>query len=384
MKEKILIVDDDPNILEAYQRKLQKVLHVDTALGGIEGLRKINERGPYAVVISDLQMPGINGIDFLAKVKEIAPDTVRMMLTGNADLDTAMAAVNEGSIYRFLTKPCPADVFGRSLLAGIEQYRLVITERQLLEETLNGSVELLVEILSWANPEAFGESLRLRGAVKSIAREMGIREAWDLELATTLSQIGCIAVPHDLLKKSREGAPLTGEELDIIERAPQFGYELVARIPRLQDVAKIILYHKKHYDGTGFPQDGVSGNDLPVGARILKILFDLGELESTGLTRKAVLSELQARVGWYDPRILDSAIAFFTIPEASHDIEVTDARERTMSTLQIGDVLVSGVKTLDHRLLVGPGQTITQAVLVRLKIYSELAGLEEPIQVRRP
>ncbi len=143
MHERILFVDDDPNILEAYQRKLQHVLIVHIALGPHVALREIREKGPFAVVVADMNMPLMNGLEFLKKVKNIAPETVRMMLTGNSDIKTAMDAVNEGSVFRFLTKPCPSKLMGDSLVAAIQQYRLITSEKEILEGTLKGTVELL-------------------------------------------------------------------------------------------------------------------------------------------------------------------------------------------------------------------------------------------------
>jgi len=115
MEQKILFVDDDANILAAFRRHLRKRFHFDTALGPEEGLKAVVEKGPYAVVVSDLRMPKMDGIEFLTHVKEIAPDTVRMMLTGHADLHNTIEAVNEGNIFRFLTKPCPVDELSKAL-----------------------------------------------------------------------------------------------------------------------------------------------------------------------------------------------------------------------------------------------------------------------------
>src|SRR5579872_2798210 len=106
MSDKVLFVDDDENILSAYQRHMRRYVTLDTAMGGAEGLAKIADSGPYAIVISDMRMPGMDGIEFLRNVLTWAPNSVRMMLTGNADQQTAIDAVNEGHIFRFLTKPC--------------------------------------------------------------------------------------------------------------------------------------------------------------------------------------------------------------------------------------------------------------------------------------
>ena len=109
MNHRILLVDDDPNILQGYQRQLHKHVDIETAQNGIAGLKSLKEKGPFAVIISDLRMPGMDGIAFLAEAREQSPDSVRVMLTGHADLEAAINAVNKGNIFRLLTKPCPAE-----------------------------------------------------------------------------------------------------------------------------------------------------------------------------------------------------------------------------------------------------------------------------------
>jgi serine phosphatase RsbU (regulator of sigma subunit)/CheY-like chemotaxis protein len=123
MNDKILLVDDEPKVLAAIKRQLRKKFRFETALSGEEALKIIDEKGPFAVVVSDYQMPGMNGIDFLCKVKTVDPDTVRMMLTGSADMSTAIQAVNEGSIFQFHPKPCPAETLGKAIKSGIDKYR---------------------------------------------------------------------------------------------------------------------------------------------------------------------------------------------------------------------------------------------------------------------
>lgn len=125
MKEKILCVDDDPNILQAYQRSLRREFEIEVAKGGKEGLEVIASQGPFAVVVSDMRMPGMDGIQFLSKVREQTPNTVRIMLTGHADRQTAIDAVNQGNIFRFLTKPCSPEILAKSLEEGIQQYQLL-------------------------------------------------------------------------------------------------------------------------------------------------------------------------------------------------------------------------------------------------------------------
>ena len=242
MEEKILFVDDDPNILSAYQRQLRKQFNVDTALGGDLGLTAIAiaSNVPYAVIVADMGMPGMNGIQFLSKAKEITPDSVRMMLTGNADQQTAMNAINEGNIFRFLTKPCQPEVITKVLTAGIEQYRLITSEKELLEKTLNGSVKVLTDVLALVNPTAFGRTSRIHNLVQTISAELKIEKPWQIELAAMLSQIGCITMSEETLTKIYRGDNLTEQELQTFQRHPQIGSSLIASIPRLEKVAEII------------------------------------------------------------------------------------------------------------------------------------------------
>jgi ActR/RegA family two-component response regulator/GGDEF domain-containing protein len=134
MADKILFVDDEPLVLDGYMRLLHREFEVDTALGGEQGLAEIQGSGPYAVVISDMRMPGMNGAEFLARVRQKAPDTVRMLLTGFADIDAAIHAVNEGNIFRYLTKPCDRETLVKAINMGLAQYRSVIAEKKLVRK----------------------------------------------------------------------------------------------------------------------------------------------------------------------------------------------------------------------------------------------------------
>ncbi len=168
MSERILCVDDDENILDAYKRALRRQFQIETAPGGQQALGMMDARNPYAVIVSDMRMPGMDGVQLLATVKQRAPESVRIMLTGNSDQQTAMEAVNEGNIFRFLTKPCPPDKLAKALTAGIEQYRLVTAEKVLLETTLSGAIKVLTEVLSLTNPTAFGHASRVRRIVRKL------------------------------------------------------------------------------------------------------------------------------------------------------------------------------------------------------------------------
>jgi serine phosphatase RsbU (regulator of sigma subunit) len=159
LTHKILFVDDDENLLASFRRQLRKHFQIETALGRPQGLELMDQNGPYAVIVSDFRMPLMDGIEFLSRVREIAPDTVRIMLTGNADMQAAIQAVNEGNIFRFLTKPCAVDLLGESLITGIEQYQQVTREREYNQKSRHSmaqAMDVQQNLIPKADPEIDG------------------------------------------------------------------------------------------------------------------------------------------------------------------------------------------------------------------------------------
>lgn len=310
MSTKILCVDDEPNILSGYQRSLRKQFEIETALGGAEALAKIEGSGPYSVLVTDMRMPGMDGIQFLQEAQRVTPDSVRIMLTGNADQQTATGAVNEGRIFRFLNKPCSPEDLGHALTAGLEQYRLVTTEKELLEKTLGGTIKMLMEILETANPDLFGCAKALRLNTRTLAGALGAAgliapgDLWPLEPAALLARVGTVSVPPFIVSKVREGQPLSYVEAKTWQRVPETGYTLLCNIPRLEPVAQIVRFQHKHFDGGGVPEGPVCGELIPVGARILKVLLDLAEIEAGNITRAGAFALMQRQAKCYDPQIL--------------------------------------------------------------------------------
>jgi response regulator RpfG family c-di-GMP phosphodiesterase len=379
MNARILCVDDEPAILAGFQRSLRREFTVDVAAGGQEALARLAGVDPYAVVVSDMHMPGMDGVRFLARVREIAPLTVRMMLTGNSSVDTAIEAVNEGHIFRFLTKPCPAETLAKALQAGVDQYRLLTAEKDLLERTLKGTVNVLADLLTLVNPAAFGRAARVRRLAERIAdaRPDGINR-WELEVAALLSQIGCVTLPDETVDKVFRGKPLAAEEAKIFAQHPKIGHDLLVNIPRLEAAAAIIAYQDKRYDGSGTPADAVRGDGIPLGARILKIALDCDTLVTAGMPVAAVLSALRDRVGCYDPALLE-ALSVATREEVAYVI-----RDVEVEALRIGMRLAVDLRSASGLLLIGKGQEVTASLKVRLANMATSGGLPPTLKVLVP
>jgi response regulator RpfG family c-di-GMP phosphodiesterase len=382
MNKKILLVDDDPNVLSGYQRNLRNRFTLDTAAGGEEALAKIETSGPYAVVVADMLMPVLSGLDLLVKIEARAPDTVRMMLTGNADQRTAVDAVNQGHVFRFLNKPCGSDSLILALDAGLKQFDLVTAERELLERTLNGTIRLLTEVLGSLYPEAFGRSEKVRDYVREYAQFFKFKQSWDLEAAALLAPIGYLTMPLSLIEKSRLGHPLTPPEQSLLERLPEIGSALLAHIPRLESVATIVRYQHKHYDGKGLPADNVAGENLPIGARILKVLHDLAVREATTGDQAQALAAMRAQPGDYDPLVLDSAFACFDVDLHRSDAAQPIIRPHALRDLRVGQMLAANVETSEGILVVSAGTELTPIVLHRLRNFAELNPIKQPVYVQ--
>jgi len=380
--EQILCVDDDENFLAALQRNLRKQFSIEVAIGGPRGLELLARQGVhYAVVVADMQMPSMSGIQFLKKVESRWPEAVRVMLTGNADQKTAMDAVNEGHVFRFLTKPCSMEAFGAILQAAIAQHRLIVAERELLQNTLNGSVKILTEILSTMDPQSFGKAQQLKEAMQTFLQHFQVGHHWELELAALLCPIGRVTIPATVLLKSCAGLTLNCSESEMLQRVPEIGAGLLAKIPRLENVAAIVRYQAKNYDGSGCPADSRQGERIPMGARIIKVLNDLLELEREQHSRASALGQMQLRSGTYDPNVLAAASKAFDVYLDPSETERLKTASLSICELMVGMILAMDLKTADGQTLVASGNRITPMLLERLRNYHALGTIPDSIDV---
>ncbi|MEZ5566712.1 MAG: response regulator [Gammaproteobacteria bacterium] len=278
---RVLFVDDEPKVLDSIRRQLRKTYEVHTALSGHEALLVLEETPDIAIVVSDMRMPEMNGAELLAVVRRRYPHCIRMILSGQADIEAAISAVNEGNIFRFLTKPCKETSLRAALSAGIDQYQLTATRRVLLEKTLQGLVETLTDILGLTNPVARHRTARVRQYAAAIAGAMHFAMPWDLRLAALLSQIGCITLPDGILDKVYAGTELSAEERDLYARHPAVAAALIERIPRLESVAAMIR-SQQNLDFRKFPADTTAWDSATTSLVILATASRLDELLATG------------------------------------------------------------------------------------------------------
>jgi response regulator RpfG family c-di-GMP phosphodiesterase len=384
MNERILIVDDDTDLLQALRRQLRKKFDLRTAEGGKDALVVLETDGPFAVVMCDMQMPEMNGIEVLDKFKELAPETVRMMLTGNADQQTAIDAINRGNIFRFFNKPCNSEELAEGIDAGLVQYRLQTAERELLEKTLAGSIKILTDVLSMIDAESFGSAATVRDWAREIAADLGMKRPWKLDMAAMLSPIGQVSIPPDILIKMRAGAPLSATETAMVERVPQISRDLIANIPRMKDVANIIYYQGKNFDGSGLPKDDVAGENIPLESRILKLLGDLARVtRGRGPTFKA-LTKLKQNDDWYCPKVVNAAETWLTRRQEAAGKDGEDTSFQVPAKLlKCGYTLLSDLTTDDGHLILSAGARLSEIQVERIRNLGETVKFAGPVRVAR-
>ena len=328
---KVLFVDDDLEILKSFRRGFRKFLNLDLAQSGEDGLKAITTNGPYAVVVSDYRMPVMDGIEFLHQVSRASPDTVRIMLTGQPDLDMAIKAVNEGQIFRFLTKPCPPERLLQTVEEGLRYYRLVLSERELLalkkwRKSLEELVRSFAALVESRDPYTAGHQQRVTHLACLIAREMDLEDSKveAIRMAAMMHDVGKVYVPSEFL--NRPGR-LTAEEFSIIKAHPQVGFNVLKTVEFEHPISLIVQQHHESMDGQGYPL-GLSGNEILPEARIITVADVVEAMNShrpyrPSLGLDAALEEIKNNRGSrFDPNVVDACLALAGRDQSIFQVQV--------------------------------------------------------------
>lgn len=358
MLETILMVDDEVSVLDGYKRLFHNEFKIQTAIGGAAALAALAQNGPFALAISDMRMPKMDGAELLARIKELSPDTVRIMLTGNAEIQTAVRAVNEGNIFRFLTKPCTKDAMGKALTAGLMQYRLITAEKELLENTLQGSIQVLTEVLSLVNPAAFGRAARVRRYIRHIVGVLRLPNPWRFEIAGMMSQLGCVTLPTETIEAAyAHRKDFTPEEKELFDGHPKIAQALLSKIPRMEPIAWMIAHQNQDV-----PVEGDLSNrdmaDMRLGASILRVALAYDEMVRLGISKTEAAHNLSRQHSHLDPRIFEALVE---LKAEEHEI-----RECTLQQMQVGMILLQDIQNDSGLLIVAKGQEVSETVLLKL------------------
>jgi CheY-like chemotaxis protein len=377
VRDRVLFVDDEPNVLDGIRRQLRNRVELETATSAAAGLDIIKAQGPFAVVVSDMRMPEMDGARFLARVNEIAPQTVRMVLSGQADLESTIAAVNEGRVFRFLLKPCNSETLFGVIRNGIEQYRLVNAEKHLLENTLNATVKVLFDVLGLINPVAQRRAAQIQRYAESAASALVLLpNMWQYHLAAMISQLGCITLPQETLARALSGQALSAEERRLYESHPEIAGKLLGTIPRLEAVAGMVAGQMQIPARDLVNGDPASWDPQKIGAAILwaAVTFDR-HVSSGRIPEQAAQLVNQAAPG------LPPVIAQAMVKAISDDSGLVMTRAVTLRDLEIGMMIDADVMSARGTRLVPRGTEVSSTIIERLRAVATGVGVAEPIRV---
>jgi len=343
-KVNILIVDDEVNVLRSLKRTLiDEDFEIILSTSGPEGLKEMEENGNIALILSDMRMPGMTGVEFLEKAKEIMPDTLRIILTGYADIEAAIEAINRSGLYRYITKPWKDEELLQTVKEAVSKYKLIAENKKLAEmikkqkdalkqwntrlnkivqektkelikknESLNknyeSSIYVLTEVIELRNTSLKRHCNSVTEIAVNIAKDLNLRpeEIENIRVASLLHDIGKIGFPDSLIHKD----PVDMSPGEILEyrKHPLRGQITVDPVENLREAGILIRHHHERYDGNGFP-DGLAGQNIPLGARIISIADFVDRMMARRLEDTAVkitLNYVLERINkQFDPKLYE-------------------------------------------------------------------------------
>jgi len=371
----VLCVDDEPQVLEGLNLHLRRRYEVLTATGAREALVLLGSTEYPAVIISDMKMPGMDGANFLSQARRIAPNSVRILLTGQANLQSAISAVNDGQIFRFLLKPCPPNILLTAVDAAAHQNRLLTSERVLLEQTLHGCIKSMLDVLALTNPVSFGRASRVKEIVTELGAKMNIGDLWQVEMAAMLRQLGSVSIPQEIMEQAYYNDNLSDEAEKMLAQVPAMTEQLLSNIPRMEAVRQIISGSERPPIPNGTTLIDLAKLAVRKKAQLLRVAGDYVVLETRGISPEDAIATMCGRSETYDPDTLQALIELKTGEE-----ELNEIRELPLSALMIGMTFADDVKTCSGLLLVPMGYQITASFLERARNFQR-GTVKEPLRV---
>lgn len=384
----ILAIDDDPDDARILVRNLQKLPELTINFlyysDPEEGLEELSKRD-VDLVFLDYRIGALSGLDVLRRIRDAGDIRPVIILTGQGGENIAVELMRAGADDYLAKGNLNPEMLRRCMSHARERYLRRQAEdgqRDLLAKTLSGSVQMLVDLLQLLQPECFGRATRAAQIVEEICAKLELENTWEVDVAAMLSQVGCIQVPEKILNKACQGEELATSEKTTFWTHPKVAADLINRIPRMQGVAQIVAYQEKRFDGEGPPFDSTRGEEIPLGARILKLALDFDGLLSRGSSNYGALEIIRSRKGWYDPKIVE------TLAAKVGDKPEYEIQSVNLSQLKPEMVLDAHVLSRDGSTLICNGKMLTPQLIEQLQAYNRADGFEdrirEPIRVQVP
>jgi response regulator RpfG family c-di-GMP phosphodiesterase len=352
---KILFVDDEDTILAGFQLTLGRSFEIFVSSSVTDALEVFKEQGPFAAVVSDFQMPIMNGAEFLQKIRELDKEVVTMLLTGAANFENVSEAVHRGQIFRLLGKPCPAEKMKEHIEAALRQYQLIRAEKDMLEQTLNGAIRAMTSILAASKPLFFGRAQRVKDIAFKLADLLDVDDPWRLELAATFSYLGHVGLPDNIQEDVYKQNDLPSEVKDIMAGFPMFISGLLGGIPRLDDIPEIIKFMSADYNAQEVDKSGIRKL-----ASILRFSQQYDHYASEGRSNAKIREVLSSSQGKYIPGIIGAFTQAFSISADGDYVDMVDPK------LLVEGMEINQDLRLPDKTLIAPKGTLVEAHFMRI------------------
>ncbi len=366
-----MLVDDEPNVVAAFKRKLSSSYDVAVATSASQAISLLKAGPTPAVVVSDMHMPGVQGVELLREISKLSPDTTRIMLTGLADQKTAARAINEGQFFRFLAKPCSIETLENAVKDGVERKALLAHERDLLQNTLGGVIRLLNDLLTFVDPDGIARAARMRQILREIGTKLQISTV-ELELAALLQGVGRLALPLEVLLKISQGQKLSDLEEHSLNGSVDTTVRLLKVIPRFERLSQILEFW---HQGTSASDEAMREQVALFGlaAKIFDAHPDEALVYNLGSAERSACNQEELKLLEHLDRLAQEPMGSGILEPQGFPVKVRE--------LCPGHRLLSDVKDKNGKLLLRKGFVVSPAVLTKVLTYHSMVGLVEPILV---
>ena len=377
MNNKILCVDDEEAILRGFKLNLRNSFELHFASDGREGLDVFKREGGFAVVLSDMRMPQMSGSEMLQEIKKIDSEVVTVLLTGHTDFESAMSAVNDGNVFRMLSKPCPPAILNKTLKDALEQYNLVVSKRLLLDQTLRGAVDALAQSLSISQPLFFGRAQRVRRLANEIAELTQLKDSWRVGIAAIFSQLPYLSIPQQFVDIVYHKKELNQELKALVLDLPKETQKILELIPGLEDIKEIL---QRIDVQPKFEVDDGSG--IRTTASILRLCLDYDFYKEQGHLDSRIIETFRLRTDSYDPKVVEALAEFLLVESGSFSIVEISTQDLTEGMRLEEDLLLE-----ESMLIASAGADVDRSLLKIIRNYISCYTdfpFPQKIKVRNP
>lgn len=375
INEKILIVDDDPQILAMYPVRFNKVVDIITAERASIALDLLKQE-KFAVFVVDYNLPEMNGLELIKQAQIISPDTISLILTGEANLDLAISAINQGNIFKFLVKPCSYKVMAAAFIDALKEYRTIRAKISKHKQNYTGVVAGFIHIIKLLKPSFLSTRKNLELYISAISANLSPDTINDFQLSVLLAALNFDTISPEISQKIQEGTTLNKEEALIASNIPKAMEMLLQKIPMLSKAKELIRYSLKHFNGIGYPHDDLIEEAIPYEARIINILLEITRQEANSIDFLNITKNMRDEPNKYDIDILNKVEEW--IKHAKYE-----QISATIINLRIGDLLLDNISTNKGIILVSSGNKVTKSMIIKLQNHPEVEDIIQPINVHR-